>query len=168
MDFKLLAGASGGAGGLGDAAQATALGIDTGLFPSLTMKQRLWGFGICFGVGMLCSLLSSGFLVVGNYISFGIVYSFGNMLSMFSTALLFGPKRQLKNMFHEKRRIATLLYFLSLAGTLGVAFGVSGLGSVRGTNARAFRWPAWGLDSDRLCCAPLLCRRVAWSSRWSW
>ena len=52
-----------------------------------------------------------------------MLYTFGNLLSLTSTMLLFGPMRQLKNMFHSKRIIATVCYLLSLAGTLGVAIG---------------------------------------------
>jgi hypothetical protein len=43
-------------------------------------------------------------------------------VSLFSTAFLFGPLRQLKNMFQLKRISATLLYIAALIGTLVVAF----------------------------------------------
>lgn len=125
MDFKLLAGSTLGGGGVGDAAQAASLGIDTGCFPSLTMKQRIRGFVLCFGLGMLTSLLSSIYLTFANYTSFAVLYTFGNVLSMSSTALLFGPKRQVTNMFAKKRVLATIAYIVSLAATLVVAFTVS-------------------------------------------
>jgi len=51
-----------------------------------------------------------------------VLYTFGNIVSLFSTAFLFGPLRQLKNMFQLKRITATLLYIAALIGTLVVAF----------------------------------------------
>jgi hypothetical protein len=42
-----------------------------------------------------------------------------------STTFLFGPLRQIKNMFAMKRIVATLIYLSALIGTLVVAFTVS-------------------------------------------
>ena len=52
---------------------------------------------------------------------FGVLYTLGNIVALFSTAFLFGPVRQLKNMFHSKRAIATIIYLATLIGTLVVA-----------------------------------------------
>ncbi|KAK9231571.1 hypothetical protein WN943_021809 [Citrus x changshan-huyou] len=47
---------------------------------TLTTKQRLYGFAICFSVGIFCTLLS--LLVFFNPIKFGITFTFGNLLSL--------------------------------------------------------------------------------------
>eukprot|EP00978_Attheya_sp_CCMP212_P015482 scaffold39953_cov58-Attheya_sp.AAC.3 len=65
------------------------------MFPSLTYKHRVIGCVSCMGVGLV-SLGGSFFLV--------------------------GPKKQINKMFHERRRIATILYLGSLFLTLVVAF----------------------------------------------
>lgn len=137
LDFKSLMGAgtageSAGAGGIlgGNAAQA-AMGIDTSCLPSLTLQQRAIAFCTCFGVGMLISLVSSFSLIPPpNLTTFGVLYTIGNIIALFSTAFLFGPMRQLKNMFHSKRIVATLIYLATLIGTLVVAFTVDSVPAV--------------------------------------
>ena len=67
--------------------------------PNLTFRQRLYGFGICLGIGYLISLGSVVFfhkLVAGNPIPFAVNYTLGNLISLGSTAFLIGPRRQLK------------------------------------------------------------------------
>lgn len=81
LDFKGLLGAS-DTGGLGTAAGASAMGID-GIFPSLTLKQRVYGFGACFGIGMLLSFMSTFSLWSGNLTQFAVIYSFGNAVALF-------------------------------------------------------------------------------------
>jgi hypothetical protein len=121
---KLLVGGSGGGGGgFGEAASARAMGIDSdGCLPSLTLKQRVTGCVVCFGAGMLVSMCST--LSITNPVHFGILYTVGNLLSLTSTTLLFGPMRQIRNMFHRKRVVATLMYLAALVGTLAVALEV--------------------------------------------
>ena len=55
---------------------------------------------------------------------FAVLYTIGNIIALFSTAFLFGPMRQVKNMFHSKRALATVIYLVTLGGTLAVAFTV--------------------------------------------
>ena len=62
MDFRKLVGdtdiGSSMMGKAGDTAAQIGMG-DKGLFPSLTMKQRVYGFGICFMLGILFSVIVS-------------------------------------------------------------------------------------------------------------
>lgn len=88
---------------------------------NLTVKQRFIGFGVCFGTGMLLSFGSTMSIANGDTTQFGVLYSIGNLVALLSTAFLVGPKRQLKNMFHKKRALATVIYLASLIGTLAVA-----------------------------------------------
>ncbi|KAH9713017.1 Vesicle transport protein [Citrus sinensis] len=77
---------------------------------TLTTKQRLYGFAICFSVGIFCTLLS--LLVFFNPIKFGITFTFGNLLSLGSTAFLIGPKRQVTMMLDPARIYATAIYLV--------------------------------------------------------
>ncbi|XP_031253772.1 vesicle transport protein SFT2B isoform X1 [Pistacia vera] len=79
---------------------------------TLSTKQRLYGFAICLSAGLFCTLLSM--LVFFNPIKFGITFTFGNLLSLGSTAFLIGPKRQVTMMLDPVRIYATALYLASI------------------------------------------------------
>ncbi|GAV78554.1 Got1 domain-containing protein, partial [Cephalotus follicularis] len=79
---------------------------------SLSTTQRLYGFTICFVAGLACTLLSM--LVFFNPIKFGITFTFGNMLSLGSTAFLIGPKRQVTMMLDPVRIYATAMFLSSI------------------------------------------------------
>ena len=96
-----------------------------GVCPSLTFKQRLYGFAICFGVGItisVTSMLSFNQLLGGNPVPFAIKYTTGNVLSLLSTCFLVGPKRQLRNMTAATRWVAALIYLVAMAMTLVSCF----------------------------------------------
>lgn len=92
-----------------------ALSTDWGL----TWSQRLTGFGACFSLGLLCSFLSTLFML--HPTKFGITYSLGNLLSLGSTGFLVGPGRQMQNMFKAHRALATLIFVAMLGCTLYAA-----------------------------------------------
>ncbi|XP_077231772.1 got1/Sft2-like vescicle transport protein family [Tasmannia lanceolata] len=79
---------------------------------TLNTKQRLYGFATCLAAGLACTLLSM--LVFFNPIKFGITFTFGNLLSLGSTAFLIGPKRQVTMMLDPVRIYATAIYIASL------------------------------------------------------
>ncbi|XP_022750816.1 vesicle transport protein SFT2B-like isoform X1 [Durio zibethinus] len=87
---------------------------------TLTTKQRFYGFAICFVAGLTCTLLS--ILVFFHPIKFGITFTFGNLLSLGSTAFLIGPKRQVSMMFDPVRIYATAIYLASMIIALFCAF----------------------------------------------
>eukprot|EP00347_Sterkiella_histriomuscorum_P010284 403376892 len=72
--------------------------------PSLTLKQRVIGYGICTGLG--------------NVTRFAIPYTFGTILSFCGSFFLSGPLNQLKRMFLRKRIIVTLVCITSIIMTL--------------------------------------------------
>jgi len=83
------------------------------------------GFGACFSLGYLIQFLSFTFfieLIEGDPVPFVVLYTFGNILSLGSSMFLAGPKKQMKNMFDEKRRFTSITYLSSLLLTLVVAF----------------------------------------------
>jgi hypothetical protein len=78
----------------------------------------------CFVLGWLLSLLS---LVAVPQIAlhpekFALLYTFGNLVSLCSTACLWGPCAQLRDMFKPVRVVATSVYLVSMVATLVCAF----------------------------------------------
>ncbi|KAM1054847.1 hypothetical protein ACFX13_002185 [Malus domestica] len=78
-----------------------------GLF-NLSATQRMYAFAACFLAGMLCMFLSM--IVFAKPIKFAVLFTFGNLLAVGSTAFLFGPARQLRMMFDTVRVFATAIY----------------------------------------------------------
>uniref|UniRef100_A0A0K8TTE0 Vesicle transport protein n=1 Tax=Tabanus bromius TaxID=304241 RepID=A0A0K8TTE0_TABBR len=91
---------------------------------TLSWSTRIKGFCICFVVGILLSLLASFTFFLhtkGSLVSFGVLYTLGNVMSMASTCFLMGPLNQLKKMFAATRIIATILVILAFILTLVAA-----------------------------------------------
>ena len=64
------------------------------LCKKMPLRQRIYGWGICFCLGMLISFASAGMLktiVRGAYVKFGILYSAGTILTLASSFFLWGP-----------------------------------------------------------------------------
>jgi len=99
--------------------------IINGVCPTLTFQQRLYGFCICFVVGVvisLSSMMSFSKMIAGNPAPFAIKYSLGNTIAICSTCFLMGPKTQLKRMSHPTRWIAALVYFVAIVATIVFCF----------------------------------------------
>ena len=95
------------------------------VFPSLSFKERLIGFAICWIMGMLISLSSFGSfadLLLGFPFRFAVLYSLGNLTALGSTVFLVGPSQQLRNMMHHSRRVSAAIYITCLVLTLTTAF----------------------------------------------
>jgi hypothetical protein len=90
--------------------------------PSMTYTQRLYGFGICLGLGILISILSCVFIFFLNFTGFGVMYTFGNLCSIGSSLFLMGPLRQIKSMCQTVRLITTIVFFVMMGLTLFAAF----------------------------------------------
>ena len=92
--------------------------------PSLTLEERIYGFLSCYAIG--CALSFSAFmsmhaLMNGNPTPFAIRYTVGNLLGLFSTAFLVGPREQYRKMMAPVRVGATTIYLGTIATTLGFA-----------------------------------------------
>ena len=90
------------------------------IFPSLSLKERLIGFGICFGLGLLFQFMSMGSILgvlLGRPNKFAFLYTCGNLISIFGTFFLVGPKRQFKNMANPYRRKASMIFLSSIVLT---------------------------------------------------
>ena len=95
------------------------------IFPTLSLKERLVGFGTCLLLGFLISLSSFGAfsdLLLGYPARFAVLYSLGNLTSLCSTMFLVGPKQQFKNMSHHSRRTSAGIYVTCLISTPVVAY----------------------------------------------
>mmetsp|Transcript_19256 Transcript_19256/g.32142 ORF Transcript_19256/g.32142 Transcript_19256/m.32142 type:complete len:125 (+) Transcript_19256:1324-1698(+) len=82
----------------------------------------MYGCFICFGCGVLVSILASLFLWTGHTTKFAIFYTFGNLIAMCSSLFLVGPKRQCQSMWKKERAAATIIYFSAMIATLIIAF----------------------------------------------
>ena len=86
------------------------------LFPTLSLTTRVKCWAVCIILSFLLSVCSSSLIMSvlkGEIAMFGIVYTLSIFLTFAGSFFLFGPKEQLKDMFHEKRRTTTII-FLSL------------------------------------------------------
>ncbi|KAL0048128.1 hypothetical protein WJX82_008342 [Trebouxia sp. C0006] len=86
---------------------------------TLSKTQRVYGFAICLGLGLLFGFLSSVFFLMP--VKFAILYTLANLLFIGSTMFLMGPLAQFKKMFEKGRIIATCLYFGAMFITLWMA-----------------------------------------------
>ena len=92
--------------------------------PSLTLQQRIGG---CIGCMTLGYLLSFGSwfrlrdLIHGTSTTFVLYFTLGNIISLSGSCFLYGPHAQLQKMWAKSRRLATMLYLLSLFLTLVLA-----------------------------------------------
>lgn len=89
----------------------------------LTYTQRLTGFALCLGSGMLCLLLASVqlFAIVLAPHKFALMYTLANVLLLGSSVFLVGPVQQMKHMCAEHRAPASIAYLVSLLLTLYLA-----------------------------------------------
>ncbi|CAH3152522.1 unnamed protein product [Porites lobata] len=87
---------------------------------TLSWSTRIKGFIICFCIGVVFSILGVIFLWRDVKL-FAVFYSLGNLMALSSTCFLMGPMKQLRNMFKEKRLIATIIMLVCLILTLCAA-----------------------------------------------
>ncbi|TMW96269.1 uncharacterized protein [Solanum lycopersicum] len=75
---------------------------------SVSPLQRVYGFAACLLAGFICMFLSM--IVFIKPIKFALLFTFGNMLAIGSTAFLIGPMQQLSMMMDPVRAYATSMY----------------------------------------------------------
>ncbi|XAR71639.1 hypothetical protein NMG60_11018011 [Bertholletia excelsa] len=75
---------------------------------SLSPLQRVYGFAACLFAGLVCMFLS--LIVFAKPIKFAVLFTFGNMLAIGSTAFLLGPLQQIRMMLDPVRIYATAVY----------------------------------------------------------
>ncbi|XP_031504875.1 uncharacterized protein LOC116267329 isoform X2 [Nymphaea colorata] len=77
---------------------------------SLSPLQRLYVFAACLVAGLACMFLSM--IVFFKPIKFALLFTFGNLLAIASTAFLIGLSKQLRMMFDPVRLYATVVYII--------------------------------------------------------
>ncbi|CAL4959010.1 unnamed protein product [Urochloa decumbens] len=96
------------AGGDDEELQEESILGDTEDLCSLSPLQRIYAFAACLVAGLALMILS--FIVFGRPIKFAVMFTFGNMLAVGSTAFVMGPQKQLRMMFDPVRLYATAIY----------------------------------------------------------
>lgn len=92
------------------------------LFDGMSWSTRIQGFLLFTVLGMFASMMSWVALGLGQEWKYSVLMSLGNIMSICSTALLMGPRRQFESMFDDTRRTATVSYLGLLVATMFVAF----------------------------------------------
>ncbi|KAJ1800344.1 hypothetical protein LPJ59_001175 [Coemansia sp. RSA 2399] len=103
---------------------ADPMNSDPGMF-NLTWNQRLTAFGSCFILGLAMSIIGTVMIFLGHMAAFAVIYSLGNLISLFGMGFLVGFKRQLKMATAPVRLVAFLVYIGLLIATFVVAFTAS-------------------------------------------
>ncbi|CAK9151620.1 unnamed protein product [Ilex paraguariensis] len=75
---------------------------------SLSPLQRMYGFAACLLAGLICTFLS--LIVFAIPIKFALLFTFGNMMAVGSTAFLIGAGQQARMMLDPVRVYATAVY----------------------------------------------------------
>ena len=86
---------------------------------SLSLKQRLYGFGICWALGFIFDGLGTALMF--NLNIFATFFTFGNICNLVGTFFLVGPVKQAREMFDPNRLIAAIIYLISMGLTLFAA-----------------------------------------------
>ncbi|XP_051143306.1 uncharacterized protein LOC127259759 [Andrographis paniculata] len=81
---------------------------DAEVLCSLSPLQRVYAFAACLLAGLVCMFLS--LIVFANPIKFALLFTFGNLMAIGSTAFLIGSTQQLRMMFDPVRVYATAIY----------------------------------------------------------
>jgi len=94
--------------------------------PSLSRKQRIFGFVTSLVLGLVCFGLASAYIpfLVLKARKFSLLFSLGSVFTMASFSFMWGPCNHLKHLFSKDRLPFTLIYLTTLAGTLYFAMGL--------------------------------------------
>ncbi len=87
---------------------------------SLSRRERITGFLVCFIAGWILSFSSVAALdaVLTDPGQFAALYTLGNIVSLLGTTCLRGPSAQIERMFAPARRTATIVYLFAIVMTL--------------------------------------------------
>lgn len=94
---------------------------DGGCFPEMSWSMRIQGYLLFTALGFFSSFMGMLAFSTGAVWKYAVLSTIGQIMSLMSTILLMGPKRQLEAMFDQTRRTTTLCYLGSVACTLVVA-----------------------------------------------
>lgn len=94
--------------------------------PSLSKKQRIFGFMTCLLLGIFCFSFSTVYIpvIVFKARKFALLFSMGSVFVMGSFSFLWGPMNHFKHMFKRDRLPFTAVYLGTLFLTLYFAMGM--------------------------------------------
>ena len=89
-------------------------------FPSLSKKQRIFGFITCLALGLLFFSMASIYIpiLLLKARKFSLLFSLGSVFTMGSFSFLWGPCSHLKHLLAKERLPFTTVYLGSLLATL--------------------------------------------------
>lgn len=96
-----------------------------GRYFELSLRQRFYGFLGSAGIGLVTVILGLIMLFFMKLVSFSVLYSIGNLCLVTSLMFIVGPMRQLRSMMSEYRYLTSIVFILSIIGTLVMALVVS-------------------------------------------
>ncbi|CAF0725363.1 unnamed protein product [Adineta steineri] len=90
------------------------------ILPALTRKQRILGFMICLALGVFCMSFATLFIpvIVLKARKFALLFSFGSVFFLSSFSMLWGPTNHFKHLTNTDRLPFTIVYILTLVGTI--------------------------------------------------
>jgi len=88
--------------------------------PSLSRKQRIFGFMSSLFLGLICFGLAMAYIpfIVIKARKFSLLFSLGSLFTVFSFSFLFGPWNHMRLLTSKERLPFTITYLLTLSGTL--------------------------------------------------
>ncbi|GLG94083.1 hypothetical protein R5R35_010012 [Gryllus longicercus] len=94
--------------------------------PAMSRMQRIMGFCICVGMGILCFVLAALYTPVLLFKArkFALLYTLGSLFLICSFAFLWGPMNHIRHLFSKERLPFTTVYFGTLFATLYFALSV--------------------------------------------
>lgn len=89
-------------------------------FPSLSKKQRIFGFITSLGLGLFFFSMATLYIpvLILKARKFSLLFSLGSLIIMGSFSFLFGPCNHFSNLFGKERLPFTVVYLISLFSTL--------------------------------------------------
>ena len=95
-------------------------------FPSLSKKQRIFGFLTSLGLGLFFFSFATVYVpvIVLKARKFALLFSLGSLFTLGSFSFLWGPCNHIKHLFGKERLPFTSVYFGTLAATLYFALGL--------------------------------------------
>lgn len=94
--------------------------------PSLSKKQRIFGFVTCLGLGLFFFSFATLYIpvIVLKARKFALMFSLGSLFTMGSFSFLWGPCNHLQHLFSKDRLPFTSVYLGTLTATLYFALGL--------------------------------------------
>ncbi|KAI1297168.1 Protein transport protein SFT2 [Halotydeus destructor] len=88
--------------------------------PSLTRTQRIIGFALCVGMGIVCFCFASFYIpfLILKARKFALLFTLGSCFVLLSFSFLWGPWNHMKHLFSKDRLPFTASYLATLTGTL--------------------------------------------------